>query len=147
MAYCTLSELENQISEAALIDITYEVTGVDGEVPAVDEDIIDAAIADADAEIDAYLYGRYAVPLDPVPAIIAKISVDLTIYRLSGRRGLPVSDDRRANYEDSIRLLRDIQKGVATIGASTPTPSSDSGPISTSASTDRVFTMSSLTNY
>jgi len=147
MAYCTLADLIMQISESSLIDITYEITGEDGEVPAVDEDVSDAAIADADAEIDAYLYGRYSVPIDPVPTIIRKISVDLTIYRLSGRRGLPVPDDRKQRYEESIRLLKDIQKGIATIGAPTPSPSSDSGPVSSSTSDNRVFTMTSMTNY
>lgn len=147
MSYCTLSDLENQISESALIDITYEITGEEGEVPAIDEDIINAAIADADAEIDAYLYGKYTVPIDPVPTIIAKISVDFTIYRLSGRRGLPVPEDRKQQYENGVRLLKDIQRGIATIGTSTPTTSSDSGPVSTTTASDRIFTATTLANF
>ena len=55
--------------------------------------IIDAAIADADAEIDGYLAKRYAVPLAPAPRVINKFSKSY----LSNERGKsPARDDADA---------------------------------------------------
>jgi phage gp36-like protein len=141
-AYCQIEGLYNQISESDLVALSD-----DDDTGNINQSVIAQAIADADAEINAYLYGKYTIPLDPVPAIITKISVDLTIYRLSGRRGLPIADDRKAHYEESIRLLRDIQKGIATIGADLPSQSTDSGPVSTTSADNRIFKMSTMTNY
>ena len=41
--------------------------------------IIDEAIADADGEIDGYLAKRYAVPIDPAPKILNKLSKDIAV--------------------------------------------------------------------
>lgn len=143
MAYCVLADLYNQISMADLIALSDD-TGV-AVVP--NATVTSRAITDADAEIDAYLYGKYSTPLDPVPEIIKKLSIDLAIYNLSGRRGLGVSEERKERYRDGIRLLRDIQKGVASLGASTPAASSTGGPVSNLSADDRIITMDIMTNY
>lgn len=140
-AYCSLFDLYKHISESDLVALTD-----DTETGSIDQQIISQAIQDADAEINAYLYGRYDVPITPVSPIITKISVDLTIYRLSGRRGMPIPDDRKFRYTESIRMLKDIQKGTATLGASAATQTSGSGPIYSNAS-DRIFTMTTLSNF
>ena len=57
MAYCTLEDLRNLIPEGELA----QLTGETGEM--ADEAVVAAAIAQADAQIDAYIGGRYAVPL------------------------------------------------------------------------------------
>lgn len=142
-AYCSLFDLFQHISESDLIAITD-----DADTGSINQQVIDRAIHDADAEINAYVAGKYDVPLDPVPPIITKISVDLAIYRLSGRRGLPIPEDRKFRYQECIRMLRDIQKGSATLGGTTTnSQQSGSGPLSTSTSDNRIFTMTSMTNY
>lgn len=141
MAYCTLAELYNQISLSDLIALTDD-TGTDGP----NTTVIAKAIADADAEINAYLCGKYSVPLSPVPPIINKISVDLAIYHLTGRRNMTVPEDRKTRHDDGISFLKDVQKGIAAIDASTPVTVSI-GPISTKTVDDRVITMDRLSEY
>jgi len=46
------------------------------------DDQITAAIIEADAEIDAHLAGKYALPLSATPAIISVISRELTAVSL-----------------------------------------------------------------
>jgi len=53
------------------------------------------AIAQADVEIDAKLGGRYTVPFDPVPLIVARLSGDIAAYlaTLTLRHSMPVRDE------------------------------------------------------
>ena len=78
MSYSTRAEVREMIKDDALNAIIGD-TFI--EEPAKREElvapIIDAAIADADGEIDGYLAKRYAVPLAPVPKVINKFSKDI----------------------------------------------------------------------
>jgi len=113
MPYCTLNDLKEKVPEATLIDLTDdENTG------AVVTSRIDRAIADADAEIDGYCAGRYSVPLNPVPAIILKFSVDIAIYNLMQRKESTESWDTA--YKNAIRFLKDVAKGSASLGVHPP---------------------------
>jgi len=42
-----------------------------------DDGVVQGALADADAEIDAYLAGRYPLPLAHVPPVLARIACDM----------------------------------------------------------------------
>jgi phage gp36-like protein len=55
---------------------------------------VDDAIADACAEIDGYLVGRYALPLDPVPPVLEKFCADLSAYALLGSKRLDEEKDK-----------------------------------------------------
>jgi phage gp36-like protein len=140
MSYCTQSDLEEQISENELIQLTD-----DAGAGAVDATVVSRAIADADAEIDAYAGARYDVPFASTPAIIRKISVDIAVYNLfARRRGAP--DDRKDRYKNSIRFLEDLSRGLISIGASAPAASDDSGPEATTDKSDRVFTRGKISD-
>ena len=81
---------------------------------------VDEAVADADAEIDARLGNRYAVPFDPVPRIIQRISCDLAIYYLAQRRGFVTADGGQSNlyllnYRRALDLLEMLADGAASI--------------------------------
>jgi phage gp36-like protein len=78
-----------------------------------DAAVIDRALADAHAEIDAYLIGRYSLPLAHVPAALARIACDIARYRLWADRA---SDEVRRRYEDARRLLEQIGNGSVSIG-------------------------------
>jgi phage gp36-like protein len=80
---------------------------------------IERALADADAEIDAYVGGRYTVPLSPVPTNIPRIACTLARYRV-----LASSTDEfaRKDYEDAIRFLKDVQAGRVLLNAAVPVP-------------------------
>lgn len=136
MPYCTQSDIEAQISSDDLIALTDDAGS-----GTVDTTVLDRAIADADAEIDAYLYQRYSTPLDPVPAIVRKLSTDCAIYHLHSRRSVGMPDIRKERYDAALRVLRDIASGMISIGASSPAPSSDDGVDITTSRDDRLYTI------
>lgn len=113
MSYCVLDDLKKQISEQVLIGLTDD-NGLE-----IQQDIIDGAIANADAEIDSYARTQYSVPFNPVPEIIRKISVDITLYNLFSRRGF--DKDKDANivdrYKAAVKFLENLAKAVVTIGS------------------------------
>ena len=149
MAYCTQADLLEQISEDDLIQLTD-----DSDAGIVDVSMVTRAIADADAEIDSYCGTKYDVPFSPVPVMIRKVSVDITIYNLyARRRGAP--EDRKERYDDAVSFLKDISKGIASLGGDAPSVDDDAGPEATTVKSDRVFsrgrasdsTTGSLDNY
>ena len=116
MAYCALADLQEQIDERELIQLTD-----DDNVGIVDQGAVDKAITDADGEIDGYLGSRHTVPLNPVPSIINKISVDIAIYNLYSRRLAP-PEHRESRYKNGIRFLEQVAAGKITLGAQDPDP-------------------------
>ncbi len=116
MAYCDKADLLEQLDERELVQLTDD----DG-LGVVDPGVIESAITDAGGEIDGYLGGRYPVPLDPVPAIIRKLAVDIAIYNLHARR-LGPPEHREARYRNAIRFLEKVASGRIGLGASDPDP-------------------------
>jgi len=137
MAYSTQSDLEEQISQAELIELTDDAGS-----GSTDASAIERAITDADAEIDSYCGSRYTMPFSPTPVIIRKYSVDMAIYNLFSRRSaLNVPDDRQKRYDNAIRFLRDVAKGMISLGADAPSEPSDGLPQATKTKDDRVFSL------
>lgn len=81
----------------------------------IDATVLAGALAEADAEIEAYLAPRYPLPLAPVPRIITGLACDIARYRLCGGRVL-ATDEIRARYKDAVRLLDKIAKGEVGLG-------------------------------
>jgi len=109
MAYCTLQELADRYSERMLIDISdrgEEATG------AVDEALIDRAIADADALIDGYLKVRYAQPLASVPRLVTDLSLRISIYYAHAH---VAAEKITADYKDALRTLGEISRGLVQL--------------------------------
>lgn len=135
MAYCTQSDILEQVDEDRLIQLTD-----DDDAGMVDSDVVTRAIADADAEIDAYCGTRYDTPFSPAPVMIRKISVDISIYNLFvRRRGVP--EDRQKRYDNAIKFLTNVSKGLISLGADAPSTDDDSGPEATTVKGDRIFSM------
>lgn len=81
-------------------------------------DRIIKAVADAGELIDGYVSGRYQVPLTVVPSLIKTLAVDLAVYKLYMRRKKKsVPDMVQKQYDNALKLLRDIQSGKVVIGA------------------------------
>ena len=76
MSYCTSTDLITRFSAEELVQLT-DRSGAN----AVDTDVLNAAIADADADINAALV-RYTLPLAYVPENIVRTACDLTRYYL-----------------------------------------------------------------
>ena len=121
MSYSTRAEVREMIKDDALNAIIGD-TFI--EEPAKREElvapIIDAAIADADGEIDGYLAKRYAVPLAPVPKVINKFSKDIAVYNLFSRIGIDEGTDQKTylnRYNAAVKFLTLVAEGKVSIGA------------------------------
>lgn len=142
MPYCTVNELKAIETEQLIMDLTD-----DTETGEIDTTHVTRAVTDADALIDSYLAGRVsALPLSPVPPIIAKISCEITIYNLYLRRyGGRIPEGIRERFTWAESKLKDIIAGKILVLPVEEVPGI--GTISVSKSNDEVFSTSILGRY
>jgi phage gp36-like protein len=81
----------------------------------IDDAVIAAGLAAAEAEITGYLAGRYALPFNSVPAILVGYCCDIARYRLTGTE-VTCTDDITARHADAMRYLRSVAKGEISLG-------------------------------
>ena len=81
-----------------------------------DTAVIDEAIAQADAEINARIANRYAVPMNPVPTLATSLSAKLAVGFLYGHRGTDRPDTVKEDVAATIKLLDRIGEGKAGWG-------------------------------
>ena len=144
MSYSTRAEVRDMVKDDALNAIIGDTFIED---PAEREElvspIIDAAIADADAEIDGYLAKRYAVPLAPAPRVINKFSKDIAVYNLVSRIGVGTEADREQNYLErykfALKFLQLAAAGTVSIGADSESPSAASATGFQMSGPQRIF--------
>lgn len=117
MPYATRAEMEARYGAEELAQLTDRLgTGL------VADDVLARALADADAEVDAYLGGRYTLPLTSTPPVLVRVACDIARYRLWADMA---SEEVRARYEDARRMLEQIASGAVRLGslsAGTPKP-------------------------
>jgi phage gp36-like protein len=143
MAYCTLADIKKLIAESVLIQLTD-----DDDLGSVNQDRVDEAIAQADAEVDSYCGARYAVPFTTVPAVVKKCSVDIAIYNLYSRRVEEMPEVRKDRYRNAIRQLEAISKGTVSLGVDPAPSASQDGRAETNKSTnDQVFSRDKLEGF
>jgi phage gp36-like protein len=138
MGYATQADIELQLPEQDLIDLTDDdATGL------VNADIIARAIADADAEIDSHLSVRYALPLsEPYPDLVRRISVTLSICWLWGRRAvLTVPQTWQERCESARKYLEWLALGKYALDVPDVGKVSGGGPKATKKKADRIYTM------
>lgn len=114
MTYATQADLETRFGAAEILQLADR----DGDDLA-DSGVVAGALAEADAEIDAHLAGRYALPLASVPAILTRLACDIARYRLMADNPL---EEARKRYEDARRLLESLAAGRVTLGLPAATP-------------------------
>ena len=142
MAYCTLDDIKRQLPEAVVMSLTDDsVTG------SVDEGVVAEAIADADAEINAWMGGRYQVPFSPVPDVIRKISIDIAVYNLESRRDGDPPEVRKDRYRNAVKLLESIARGIVTIGAEESAAPAGPADLPLFTTPDPVFTRETLEGF
>lgn len=118
MAYAALADLIGRFGETEL----GQVADTDG-TGEIDRALVDRALADADAEIDAALIGRYTLPIAPVPELLTRIACDLARESLYADQPTKVVEDRAKRARE---LLAQIAKGVMRLGADAA-PAEESG--------------------
>lgn len=114
MDYCSVQDLIDRCGSFALVQLS---NPDDSQVETVNEDMVHRAILDACGEMDGYIATRYSLPLAETTNQLRTLAMDIALYRLGllQRQGgdLEAVKDR---YDDSIRFLRDLAKGLATLG-------------------------------
>ena len=109
MAYATQQEMSDRVGADDLA-LVADREG-DG---ALDTAAITGALDDATAEIDSYLAARYGLPLAEVPATVKRVCIDMAMYHLSGNK---TTEEVEKRYQRAVAWLRDVSKGLATLGA------------------------------
>jgi len=142
MSYITQSDLSGQISDSELIQVTD-----DAKLGVVSATVVSKAIADAEAEVNGYLATKYAVPIGgTVPDLVKKLCIDAAIYNLYRRRKR-VAEDVRQAYEDAIKKLEQIAKGIITLGIDPPPAALTQGSSGEVFGPDRVFDRDKLGSF
>jgi len=112
MPYCTLDLLTDRFGARMLIGLTDRAELATG---TVDTDVVDRAIADADAVIDGHLRTRYALPMaEPIPALLTDIAMSIVGYKLHTSQPNPKIE---TDYKDALRHLEAIAKGTIQLSA------------------------------
>ncbi|HFC8542643.1 gp436 family protein [Neisseria weaveri] len=111
MAYAVTADMVARFGELEVIQLTDR--NQDG---LIDEDVAAVALADATAEIDAYL-GRFQRPFTDVPPILKRLCCDIARYRLTAANGVLITEEIRNRYKiDVLDLLRAMAKGEVQLG-------------------------------
>jgi len=108
MPYCTQTHLTARFGAEELIRLTNpdDVSAV-----VVDDAVLDQAIADAGAEIDAYIAAW--LPLSPVPANFVRMACDIVRFYLY--KDSPTDAVQKA-YDRALRYLEKVGKGDLGLG-------------------------------
>ncbi len=140
-AYCTLQDLIDRYGEPLLREVTDR-----GDVSAdeIDPVAIDRAIADAGALIDGYLKPRYALPLNPVPPLVKRLSLTIALYEAHAS----VANEKvRRDYDDALKLLTQISSGAVKLDANGTEPASSGSQGARITDRERPFTPENLKGY
>lgn len=126
MSYALQADMTLRFGEAEVIELADR-----DNLGTIDATVLQGALDDASAEIDAYLSCRYVVPLTIVPRVFVTYCCDIARYRLSGAATTEV-DPVRDRYKDAIRFLEAVRDGKIEL-------STNVAPAPANASQDLVF--------
>lgn len=108
MAYCTKEDMIDRFGEEELVQLTDRSgAGV------IDDTVLERAISDASAEIDAYLAGRYSLPLAAAPPVLCRMCANMArhaLYKDAAPEAVASAND------GAVRVLRDIARGAVSLG-------------------------------
>src|SRR6202011_1533011 len=100
MVYAQPSDMIARYPNRDLVQLTNE----DPTQTAANQAVLQQALADASAEIDGYLESRFTLPLSDPPAVLARLTCDIAMYRLQTLRPLHDLAEARRRYEDALAL-------------------------------------------
>lgn len=121
MAYLTQSDLVSLFGEAELIELT---NLDDPTATQINADQLAAAIAYAEAEVNGYVAARYTLPLAVVPLVLKNKTADIARYFLDRYRA---REDVRQRYEDAVRWLEWLAKGIVALDLPPDQPPASAG--------------------
>jgi phage gp36-like protein len=74
---------------------------------------INQALTDASGDVDAHLEASYQLPLSSVPLKLEQVCCDIARYNLYDDHA---TDHISKRYDDAIKYLRDVAKGIIRLG-------------------------------
>lgn len=119
--YCTVQDIENAMSASEVANLSNDA---DGSV--VDEAVVESIIGTNSDIINDYLRGRYYLPLRNNHSVIKQTCIDMVRYELCKRRSGALTDADRKEYENTIKTLTNLQRGIITLNESAVTESGGS---------------------
>jgi len=152
MVYAEPSDMIARYPNRDLVQLTNE----DPTQQVVDDSVLQQALADASAEIDGYLESRFTLPLSDSPAVLARLTCDIAMYRLQALRPLHDLAEARRRYEDAVAVLVRVADGTLTLGLAPDNqePGEAAGSVVTEAGGDtagslprRVFSRGNLKGF
>jgi phage gp36-like protein len=112
MVYAQPSDMIARYPNRDLVQLTNE----DSTQTVVNQTVLQQALADASAEIDGYLESRFTLPLIDPPAVLARLTCDVAMYRLQALRPLHDLTEARKRYDDAVAVLLRVADGTLTLG-------------------------------
>lgn len=140
MPYAVQGDFISQFGERETIALTDR-----DQLGVIAADVLEKALAGADAEIDSYLIGRYQLPLVGSFPLLRRYACDIARYLLCGAEVAEVETVRN-RYKDALRFLESVRDGKVTLGASGGQPAPEPGRIAVVGG-DRTFTRDSLFDF
>ena len=134
VVYATVADVTTAIGESDLLAISDR----DGSGE-VDADSVEAALAEASSTADSYMAPW--LPLADTPAVLRRHVVAIAVYSLAGNAE---TDDQRRRYEDAIAWLRDVAKGVVSLGIPPAAEAPSTSSVPTYHTAARVMTRETL---
>ena len=81
MTYATQADMISRFDQKEIVELSDRAN-----VGVLDVSVLAGKLADADSEINAYLQGRYTLPLATVPTVLVRIACDIARYHLYDNR-------------------------------------------------------------
>ena len=137
--YCTKQDLIDRFGLDELIALTDRINaGV------IDDSVLNQAIADASAEMDGYLGGRYALPLVTVPPVLIALACNMARYKLYDEQA---SEQVTKRFEAAIKFLFSVSKGEISLGVDSLGANATSTDLPQMQSAGSVFARSKSTGF
>ena len=131
MAYIDKAVMIRFFAESELIQLTDRAGA-----GTIDDAVLNQAMTTAESEVDSYVGAGYILPLSTVPDVLKAMTGDIARYRLYDNRA---TEEVQKRYDRAISWLRDISKGVVSLGIKTTDPEPESTVAAVSAR-PQVFT-------
>ncbi|HAK16757.1 MAG TPA: DUF1320 domain-containing protein [Acinetobacter junii] len=123
--FATLEAMIEKFGERQLIELT------DNEQPyqdVINMNKLNAAMNEANSEIEGYIASRYSLPLQTTPPFLQSLACHMArYYACTG--AMSDNDPIKSRYENAVKSLKEISKGTIALGGS---PVGESSPVQTS---------------
>lgn len=141
MPYATRTDMETRYRAVDLVELTDVNEPYEG---AVNDTVLNQALADAAQLMDGYLRVRYGLPLAQVPDLLVRINCTIA-YRNLHRNGAP--EEIEAAYKDALKTLDLIRDRKMDIGIGEDEPAPATGGDVRFVGPGRVFSAETLEDY